>query len=170
MNSYKIYVWNFKIQGIYYSRTINNHIKWGTKLGITEHINAYKNTHGLSNDTFVKELYKKTNVSMSQSYIYKILSGQKSNITVEYIIALSNFLNISTDELLQIEDKTDKEDLEKKLFYYLKQNKFLNEEEKLLLAAFYNALKEKRKAIVRNVSAFMEDEVSEIKKLNKHNQ
>lgn len=133
-------------------------------MGIIEKINAYKKEHGLSNDTFVKELYKITNVNMSQSYIYKILSGEKTNITVEYIIALSNLMSISPNDLLGFTKELTKEEVEKKIFHYLKQNKFLNEDEKLLLAAFYNALKEKRKAIVRNVSQHMEEEISEMKK------
>lgn len=132
-------------------------------MGIVEKIKSYKKLHGLSNDSFVKELYKKTNVNMSQSYLYKILSGEKSNITAEYITALSKFMDISSDELLGIINSSNKGDMEREMFHYLKQNKFLNDEEKLLMAAFYNALKEKRKAVVRNVASFMEKEIQELK-------
>lgn len=132
-------------------------------MGIVEQIKSYKKFHNLSNDSFVKELYKKTNINMSQSYLYKILSGEKSNISAEYICALSNLMEISSDELIGIVDASNKADMENKMFYYLKKNKLLNNEEKLILAAFYNALKEKRKAVIRNVASFMEEEIKELK-------
>lgn len=140
------------------------HSRGAQKMGITEKIIAYKKENNISNDTFVKELYKKTNVNMSQSYLYKILSGEKSNITAEYISALSSLMEISSDELIGIVDASNKADIENEMFYYLKKNKFLNDEEKLIMAAFYNALKEKRKAVIRNVASFMEEEIQELKK------
>jgi len=133
-------------------------------MGIIEKIKAFKKEKHISNDTFVKELYKKTNINMSQSYLYKILSGEKSNITAEYITALSSYMDMPSDELLGIIDISNKAETERQMFHYLKLNKFLNDEEKLLLAAFYNALKEKRKAVIRNVASFMENEIQELKK------
>ncbi len=56
----------------------------------------------------VDQMIKETNTLISRSYLYQIVSGEKTNLTIDMSLELCKLLNISLEELVKILNETKK--------------------------------------------------------------